>query len=131
MAACPYVTLAPETNNSDENEQEIYSIEPEPVNPIVRQYVRGEADKRFAFSLLSWESRLTEEKRVANYQIYGQLAEWFEEITRSGLFPPMGGKREPIRIAVTGNGYMHDTSNDNDTCQYLMQIEFVYHERSL
>lgn len=129
LKKCPVISLdGVQTDNANETEM-LYSISQEPVNPIVRQYTRGEALKQFSFHLFCWKSSFTDAARDENYRNYEALAEWFKSITFHRDFPSMGERREARAVKIQGNPYEHDKSEDADAALYGMQCVLNYFEK--
>lgn len=135
VKSCPYIETYLETLKTDVNveflpeSEKNYSIESEPINPIIREYLDGSARKQFAFVFSSRESYGREViENLSNCGFYEQFSDWIEECNRKGVFPDIGNKREVTRIKVTTTPYVFDTSET--TAKYQIQVNIQYYQKN-
>lgn len=124
---CPYLPEFYKSLNVDflGDEAGSYMIESSPADPYVKKYINGGGIKQFPFVFSSKEIRTENVKEnIANSAFYEHFKEWLEECTRAKVFPTLEGKRSPIKIFATTDGYVYDT--DNGTSQYIIQCNFHY-----
>lgn len=134
IKTCPCIQTYLETLRTDVNveyvdeEEKNYSIESEPINPIVKQYMDGSSVKQFAFIFSSRESYGREViENLSNCGFYEEFAKWLEECDVSRTYPDIGEKREVTRIRATTTPYVFDTSDT--TAKYQIQVVLRYYER--
>lgn len=106
-----------------------YSIESEPIAPVVKRYMDGSAIKQFAFIFSSRESYGREViENLSNCGFYEEFADWIEECNIKRVFPSIGEKREVTKMRATTTPYVFDTSES--TAKYQIQIVLQYHQRA-
>lgn len=131
LEACPVISLENVQTDTADPEAMLYSISQEPVDPVVTQYLRGQADKQLAFHLFCWKKSYTETSREQNYANYEALSRWFEQVSILHDFPPMNENQRPQKIQVVGNPYEHEKQDDAMAACYGMQCVFYYFEKGV
>lgn len=124
---CPYLQEFCTSLNVDYLGEEAgsYMIESSPADPYVKRYVNGCGIKQYPFVFSSKEIRSENVKEnINNSAFYEHFKEWLDECTKAKVFPTLDGKRTPIKIFATTDGYVYDT--DNGTAQYIIQCNFHY-----
>lgn len=135
VKSCPYLQTFLDTLRTDvnveylEDEEKNYSIESEPVTPVITRYLDGSAKKQFAFVFSSRESYGREViDNLSNCGFYEDFAEWIEECNRQRKFPDIGEKREVTKIYATTTPYVFDT--DVSTAKYQIQVMMQYYQKA-
>lgn len=125
LSSCPTVLIEDiQTDNASE-EDLLYSVSPEPVNPVVKHYF-GETKMQFVFDLFCDMDRCTDEMRNQNYYNYEALSEWFSQISRARQFPNMSENLTPLKIEALSSTYENYKSENGDRALYGIQCAFYY-----
>lgn len=99
-----------------------YSIEEEPSNPVIFEYIDGSKKKRFSFIFCSREIYGEDTKQnLDNSGFYEDFSRWLE------CTPViMDSNREFIKCRATTQGYAFDVKEGK--AQYQIQCELIYNE---
>lgn len=121
-----HVTLAKEFNNilADflEDEATTYTIEPVPVEPVLKPYKDGGALKQFVFHFGSREYYDNSDKQnIENLDFYERFQEEIESNNRKKILPDIEGIQE---IECLSNGTIQDVQNG--TAKYVIQMRITY-----
>lgn len=112
-----------------QDDEKNYSIESEPVTPVVKTYLDGSAKKQFAFVFSSRESYGREViDNLANCGFFEDFSEWIEECDKIGKYPDIGENREVTKMRVTTTPYVFDTSVS--TARYQVQVMIQYYQKA-
>ena len=112
-----------------EDEEKNYSIESEPVDPVVKRYMDGSAVKQFAFIFSSRESYGREViENLSNCGFYEGFSDWLEECEKTRTYPDIGDKREVMRMRAVTTPYVFDTSES--TAKYQIQVTIKYYQKA-
>lgn len=132
---CPCIQIYLDALRTDVNIEYLeedgknYSIESEPVKPVVKSYLDGSAVKQFAFIFASRESYGRESiENLANCGFYEEFADWIEECNRNKVFPDIGEKREVTKMWAATTPYVFDTVEA--TAKYQIQVMMQYYQRA-
>lgn len=108
-------------------EPETYVVENVPVDPIVKYYTDGSAEKRFAFVFASKEfygrDALT---NIENIGFYEAFAAWLTVKTRSRDLPITEDGKVILSIEPTITPYVFNT--EMDAARYQIQCMLYYYE---
>lgn len=121
-----HVTLAKEFNNILidflEDEATTYTIEPVPVEPVLKPYKDGGALKQFVFQFGSREYYDNSDKQnIENLDFYERFQEEIESNNRKKILPDIEGIQE---IECLSNGTIQDVQNG--TAKYVVQMRITY-----
>ena len=132
---CPCLRIYLDTLKSEvnveylEDEEKNYSIESEPVDPVVKRYMDGSAVKQFAFIFSSRESYGREViENLSNCGFYEGFSDWLEECEKTRTYPDIGDKREVMRMRAVTTPYVFDTSES--TAKYQIQVTIKYYQKA-
>ncbi|MRM91223.1 chloramphenicol resistance protein [Faecalicatena contorta] len=135
IKGCPCIQTYLDALKSDVNveylkdDEKNYSIESEPIDPIIRKYMDGSAIKQFAFIFSSRESYGREViENLSNCGFYEEFAEWLEECDKGRTYPDIGEKREVMRVKASTTPYVFDTSET--TAKYQIQVIMKYYQKA-
>jgi hypothetical protein len=105
-----------------------YSIDPQPVSPILYSYVDGSAVKQYQFAFTSKEAYDGDARTgIENSGFYQQFEEWIEEENRKKNFPILNNPKQiPIKIETIQSGYLMDF--ESDLGQYQIQCRLIYEQ---
>ena len=125
-----HVTLAKEFNNilADflEDEATTYTIEPEPIEPILTTYTDGSALRQFVFQFGSREYYDNSDKQnIENLDFYERFQEEIESNNRKKILPDIEGIQE---IECLSNGTIQDVQNG--TAKYVIQMRITYEKEA-
>lgn len=106
-----------------------YVIESVPVNPIVKYYTDGSAEKQFAFVFASKEyygrDAMT---NIENIGFYEKFSSWLMHKTRMRELPDLGEGREAWSVQATLTPYLFDIDPEMDVARYQIQCVLNYYE---
>lgn len=106
-----------------------YSVDTEPVQPVVKRYMDGSAIKQYAFVLASREFHADAiTQNIESSAFYDAFSSWVERQNRARIFPVLEAGRTARRIEVTSSGYPFQ-AYDEGTARYQIQLRLTYFER--
>lgn len=99
-----------------------YSIEVNPVQPIVKRFIGGTCWQQINFDITSIEEFSPNDDGVnaSNNEFYEKFAEWVYEQNMNGL--PQGW----IELEVVGNGYRYSDMETSDKASYRITLNLIY-----
>ena len=103
-----------------------YSIDPLPVDPVIKTYVDGGSKRQYAFAF-STKERFTGDEREAieNSGFLTDFTEWIEAQNSAGIFPELNDNKKNISdIEVTNSGFLFGM--EPDYASYQIQCRFLY-----
>ncbi len=104
-----------------------YTIEGQPVNPVIQKYVDGGALKQYVFVFGSREYYGADVlQNIENSGFFERFAEWVEEQSKKGNLPELEGNKQAISMEVLTSGYLFSASEDN--ARYQIQMRLIYYE---
>lgn len=104
-----------------------YTIEGQPVNPVIQKYVDGGALKQYVFVFGSREYYGADVlQNIENSGFFERFAEWVEEQSEKGNLPELEGNKQAISMEVLTSGYLFSASEDN--ARYQIQMRLIYYE---
>lgn len=109
-----------------EPDDESYSLEVTPAEPIVKRMINGDTVRRKAFSFCSRDF-YNGLDNVDTSDFFENFSEWLEDCTASGDLPKLKDGQEAKSIRATTDGYLYD--NNGIKCQYRIQCEFIYYQK--
>ena len=125
-----HVTLAEEFENiliDFLNDEAItYSIEPIPVEPVLRQYRDGGSLNQFIFQFGSREFYDNSvAQNINNLGFYEKFQEEIETNNKNGVLPEISGIQS---IECLNNGTIQDVQNG--TAKYVIQMRIIYEKEA-
>lgn len=104
-----------------------YLIETGVFNPVVKQYVNGDADMVYQFTFGSREFYTMDRlQNIQNSAFYERFAEWVNEQDRNGIYPEMPEGCYPQELSVMSPGYIFDMSMRS--ARYQIQLQLNYYK---
>jgi len=104
-----------------------YTIEGQPVNPVIQKYVDGGALKQYVFVFGSREYYGADVlQNIENSGFFERFAEWVEEQSKKGNLPELDGNKKAISMEVLTSGYLFSANEDN--ARYQIQCRLIYYE---
>ena len=107
-----------------------YSIEQDASDTLVKQYLGGDALRRYGFVLKARMPTTTDAQRAANAQCYEQLCAFMDGLTKRRKLPAMPMGATPKSLRASGGGYVQEISDDAQTAVYHMQCELLYYQKA-
>lgn len=99
-----------------------YTIEPIPIEPILRQYADGGSLRQYAFQFGSREFYDDSvAQNIANLEFYEKFQEEIEENNSNGVRPEIPGIQS---IKCTSHGTLDGT--ESGTAKYVIQMKITY-----
>lgn len=131
LLTCPHIAVGPLDLHVDsaESRPTNYSIDSEPVSPVLKHYLNGDRLKQYVFSLGARKETFDDEDRKENAATFEQVSRWMEQQTRSRVLPPMGVGQQPMRLEALDSVYLLERAEDNETGLYAMQCRLTYYEK--
>lgn len=121
---CPYLDEFKELFMDYLDDDQSYSLEFTPADPIVKRYADGSTVRRKQFSFCS---RVIYEglQNIDTAEFFEKFQEWMENCNRSGDLPDLGDiKKTPYTVKTLTDGYLYDETGKMG--QYRIQCEFKY-----
>ncbi|HUM44086.1 MAG TPA: hypothetical protein PKI14_14180 [Fervidobacterium sp.] len=104
-----------------------YTIEGQPVDPVIQKYVDGGALKQYVFVFGSREYYGADVlQNIENSGFFERFAEWVEEQSEKENLPELEGNKQAISMEVLTSGYLFSASEDN--ARYQIQMRLIYYE---
>ena len=103
-----------------------YSIESEPTQPIIKQYMDGSTVRQFAFSLVARLGTITDAARLENSSNYETLALWLEAQSRKRALPSMPNDNQAMKIEAVSGVFVIERAEDANSALYVMQCALTY-----
>ncbi len=104
-----------------------YTIEGQPVNPVIQKYVDGGALKQYVFVFGSREYYGADVlQNIENSGFFERFAAWVEEQSEKENLPELEGNKQAISMEVLTSGYLFSASEDN--ARYQIQMRLIYYE---
>lgn len=129
IMTCPYLSAIDNIIKVNVNylsdESDVYSINQEPDEIVIKRYVNGDTVREYNFILISKESY--SEDVVKNIKIssfYEKFLEWLDEQTVKGNLPVLGEDKKSISIKAINNG--HVLKVENDKVIYQIKCKLIY-----
>lgn len=105
-----------------------YSIETLPVDPIIKKYVDGSAEKRFGFVFASKNWYSTDvTSNIENIGFFDSFSDWLDDCTREKVFPEMNDGKTPIKIRAKMIPYLFDV--EENKAKYQFECELIYFQK--
>lgn len=106
-----------------------YSLEPEPCDPVLSEYMDGGQRRQ---CLLTLASRCffgpDPGEQGENHRWLSDLERWLRDKGRAGELPELGEERVCLSLTVTSGGYALE-AGDNGLCRYQVSLKCVYFEQ--
>jgi len=104
-----------------------YTIEGQPVNPVIQKYVDGGVLKQYVFVFGSREYYGADVlQNIENSGFYEQFSSWLDEQSEKGNLPKLEGGKKALKIEALTTGYLFNASEDN--ARYQIQCRLIYYE---
>lgn len=109
-------------------EAKTYSLEPEPCDPVLAEYMDGSQRRQ---CLLTLASRCffgpDTAQQGENHRWLSSFERWLRLKSRAGALPELGEDRVCLELAVTSGGYVAQ-AGDNGLGRYQVGLRCVYFE---
>lgn len=110
------------------NEPTEFSIEDEPENPVLCQYIDGSTLRAKTFTLASRQKfGLNARLNIENSGFFEALCSWIEQQNRQRNFPALTEGRQALKLEALTDGYLF--SNEADTARYHIQLRLTYFDK--
>ena len=126
---CPHLSAIDNIINVNvnylNNISDVYSINQEPDEIVIKRYVNGDSLREYNFILMSKED-YTEDimKNIKISSFYEKFLEWLEDQTDKGNLPILGENKKAISIEAINNG--HVLKVENDKVIYQIKCKLIY-----
>lgn len=111
---------------------ETYTIENVPVDPVVKEYIDGSCEKRFAFVFASKEYYGKDAMlNIENIGFYEDFSLWLKKCTMENHLPKLEGGRSALKIEATLTPYLFEVEPGADVARYQIQCVMHYYEPAL
>ncbi|MCM1115608.1 MAG: chloramphenicol resistance protein [Clostridium sp.] len=125
---CPYLDELKKVNvdflPSDPN---TYSIEEEPTEIILKEYIDGSSDRQFVFvfaSRMLWNEEVI--NNIQNSGFFEKFQDWLERCTAEDELPQMDEGMHAYKIEAISNGYLFDVNGNEKYARYQIQCRLLY-----
>ncbi|MCD7722692.1 MAG: chloramphenicol resistance protein [Clostridiales bacterium] len=125
---CPYLDELKKVNvDFLPSDPDTYSIEEEPSQAIIREFVDGSSERQFVFT---FASRMTYNNEVANNisnsGFFENFQNWLEECTENDVFPELDEGLTPYKIEALSTSYLIGINGDLQNARYQIQCRLLY-----
>jgi len=104
-----------------------YTIEGQPVDPVIQKYVDGGILKQYVFVFGSREYYGADVlQNIENSGFYERFSNWLDEQSEKGNLPKLEGGKKALKIEALTTGYLFNASEDN--ARYQIQCRLIYYE---
>lgn len=126
IETCPIISeLALVNVEHLDAEPDSFSIEPVPIDPVIKQYLNGSSYRQFVFVVSSREYYGPDVlQQLENSNFYERFAQWLDECNRNKRFPELSWRQQATAIRAANWGYAFQT--DEDRAQYQIQCRLEY-----
>lgn len=103
-----------------------YSIDPLPVEPVIKKYMDGGSRRQYAFAFTTKERFSGNEmEAIENSGFLYDFSEWLEEQNNLENFPKLKDDKKNISdIEVMNSGFLF--GSEPDYASYQIQCRFIY-----
>lgn len=106
---------------------DVYSIEPVPVNPVIRTYTDGSREEQYAFNFATRFYYSEEvQNNIDNIGFFENFRDWLKQNTDNNIFPTLDEGLTPSLIEATSSGYLFDISGNLSSARYQIQCRLIY-----
>jgi hypothetical protein len=124
-----YVILNVDYSNGEE--VTTYSINETVCNPIVKEYVNGNSENQFLFTISSVEPFGGDaDVNADNITFYEKLSKWLKDNNKQKIFPTMEEGQTPTSIKALTGGYLFDNQQDMTKARYCIQCKLIYDQKN-
>ena len=126
VSQCPFIDELAKVNVEHlDAEPDCYSIDPIPVDPVLKNYLNGSSYRQFVFLVCSREFYGSDvAQNLENSAFYERFADWLEQQSKEKHFPTLDEKQQPVFLRAINWGYAFQT--DIDRAQYQIQCRLEY-----
>lgn len=125
---CPYLEDLEHINiDYLKSEDGAYSIEEEPTDTIIQEYVDGSSDRQFVFVLATtmlWNDEVV--NNISNCGFFENFQNWLEDCSVNEDFPEMPQGLEPYKIEAMSSGYLFGVNENQQLARYQIQCRLLY-----
>lgn len=105
-----------------------FSLEDEPENPVLRQYIDGSTLRAKTFTLASrLQYGLDARLNIEQSGFFEKLRRWIETQNRLKNHPVLEKGQQALRLEALTDGYLF--TNETDTARYQIQFRLTYFEK--
>lgn len=127
MANCPHLKNGRLNVDFLGHKRKEFSIETEPVNPVVKQYVNGDSIRQFVFLIVfRGPYGMDLKQNTANIELFEKITDWLEAQNQQQNFPLLAENQDAISIKALSQGFAYQTGID--TARYQMQCQLLYYQ---
>ena len=109
------------------SDPDTYSIEEEPTEVVLREFIDGSSERQFVFvfaSRMRWNEEII--NNIQNSGFFEKFQEWLEECTELEKFPLLDKGMSAYKIEAMSNGYLFDVSGNSEYARYQIQCRLLY-----
>lgn len=109
------------------SDPDTYSIEEEPTEVVLREFIDGSSERQFVFvfaSRMRWNEEII--NNIQNSGFFEKFQEWLEECTELENFPQLDKGMSAYKIEAMSNGYLFDVSVNSEYARYQIQCRLLY-----
>lgn len=107
-----------------------YSIEPVPVNPIIKRYTDGGTQRQYTFVFASreyYDAAVLTGMDTAKF--YEDFADWLEQQDAAGNLPVLDAGKKAQSVQALTLGYAYDTTTDK--ARFQIQCRLVFQQERI
>ena len=133
LADCELIDeLAPLSVDNVKLDGTNYSINPIPVDSLLKEYINGDSEMQFQFLFLTKANTDTDAQYISNQAFYQSLSEWFESQTDVGDLPDLDfdttGKKS-MELKALNSGYLSNVEEGGQSGIYQITCQLIYWQK--
>lgn len=130
ISTCPYLEEYKEGIGVDILGEDAvgYAIETLPADPVIKEYVNGDSERRFTFLFVANEWYTTDViTNIENIGFFDDFSDWCDTCTKEKALPDLGDDRTALSLSATLTPYLYDEKTNK--ARYQIQCELDYYKR--
>ncbi|WP_411168623.1 chloramphenicol resistance protein [Clostridium sp. MB05] len=129
IMTCPHLSAIDNIINVNvnylNNTSDVYSINQEPDEIVIKRYINGDSLREYNFILMSKENYSEDVmKNIKISSFYEKFLEWLEDQTDKENLPILGENKKAISVEAINNGHVLKVENDKVT--YQIKCKLIY-----
>lgn len=127
LKTCPYLSDLEKIINVNylQDTEDYYSIEEEPTERVIKEYIDGSKVKQLDIIFASRESNSGELiEQIDKSNFYENFASWIEAQSDKNNLPALPAGYEALGLEVSSNGYCFSVTED--TARYQINLKLKY-----